>query len=229
MAKRIVIAIDGPAGAGKSTVARRVAGRLGFIYIDSGAMYRGVALWALRAGVDLTDMHRLEQLAAAAKIEFAPGSDRVLLNSEDVTSEIRAPRVADAASMVSAVPGVRRAMVAKQREMAASASVVMEGRDIGTVVFPEAQVKVFLDADPEIRAERRLIDLAARGERADIDTVGIEIAERDRRDRTRQEAPLMQAADAAYLDTTGMSIEEAEEAVLQLVRVRTANGKEVER
>lgn len=229
MAKRIIIAIDGPAGSGKSTVAGRVARRLGFVYIDTGAMYRAVALWALRTGVDLTDMHRLEQLAAAAKIELEPGAERVLLNGEDVTEAIRSPRVADAASQVSAAPAVRRAMVVKQREMAASASVVMEGRDIGTVVFPAAQVKIFLDADPEVRASRRLGDLAARGERADLEAVGIEIAERDRRDRTRAEAPLMQAGDATYLDTTGMSIEEVEEAILQLVRIRTANGKEVER
>lgn len=229
MSKRIVIAIDGPAGAGKSTVARRVANRLGFIYIDTGAMYRAVALWALRTGVDLTDMHRLEQLAAAAHIEFEPGSDRALLNGEDVTTEIRTPRVADAASMVSAVPGVRRAMVAKQREMAASASVVMEGRDIGTVVFPDAQVKIFLDADAEVRARRRLSDLSASGEQSDIDRVSSEIAERDRRDRTRKEAPLMQSADAVYIDTSSMAIEETEEAVLQHIRVRTANGKEVER
>jgi cytidylate kinase len=229
MAKRIIIAIDGPAGAGKSTVARNIASRLGFIYIDTGAMYRSVAVWALRTGVDLTDMHRLEQLAAAAHIEFEAGSGVVLLNGEDVTQAIREPRISDAASMVSAVPGVRRAMVAKQREMAASASVVMEGRDIGSIVFPEAQVKVFLDADAATRTHRRAAELSSQGRSADVEKVGVGIAERDRRDRTRQEAPLVQAADAVYLDTTRMSISEVEEAVLQLVRVRTANGKEVER
>ena len=151
--KTIIVAIDGPAGAGKSTIARSLARRLGFTYIDTGAMYRAVALWAMRAGIDLDDNHRLEQLAKAADIQF--DGDRVILNGEDVTAAIREAGVSDAASKVSIVPGVRRAMREQQQAMGVSKSVVMEGRDIGTVVFPEAQVKVFLDADPETRAERR--------------------------------------------------------------------------
>ena len=151
MTKRIVIAIDGPAGAGKSTIARAIARRLGFVYIDTGAMYRAVALWALRTGVSESDMHRLEQLATAAEISFVAGANSVLLNGEDVTEVIRTPEVAAVASKVSTVGAVRRALVEKQREMGSEASVVMEGRDIGSVVFPDAQVKIFLDADPSIR------------------------------------------------------------------------------
>src|SRR5258708_30674862 len=140
--KRLIVAIDGPAGAGKSTIARAIAQRLGFTYIDTGAMYRAVALWALRVGVDLDDLHRLEQLAKEARIEFAAGETTVFLNGEDVTAAIREPRVSDAASKVSSAPGVRRAMREEQRRIGASQSVVMEGRDIGTVVFPDAQVKI---------------------------------------------------------------------------------------
>ena len=214
--KTIVIAIDGPAGAGKSTIARSLARRLGFTYMDTGAMYRAVALWALRAGIDLDDMHRLEQLALAADIQF--DGDRVALNGEDVTAAIREPEVSDAASKASIVPGVRRAMREQQRVIGASKSVVMEGRDIGTVVFPEAQVKIFLDADQETRAERR-----ARETGAEVDRVAREIAERDQRDRSRTEAPLTQAPDAEYVDSSRLSAEEVEEAILRIIRRRTSN------
>src|SRR5947209_7409682 len=146
--KRVIVALDGPAGSGKSTIARRIAKRLGFTYINTGAIYRAVALWAMRLGVDLNDMHRLEQLAKQAKIELAANDGRVILNGEDVTEAIHDQRVSEAASKVSAVPGVRRALLALQRSMAERNSVVMEGRDIGSVVFPQAQVKIFLDADP---------------------------------------------------------------------------------
>lgn len=226
MSRRIVIAIDGPAGAGKSTIARRVAGRLGFIYVDTGAMYRAVGLWAMRAGVDLDDAQKLEQLAAAARIEFEAGSARVLLNGEDVTEAIRTPEVASAASKISVYGGVRRAMVAEQRRIARGASVVMEGRDVGTVVFPDADVKIFLDAAPGTRAERRLRELRERGQDVPAEQVAAELEERDRRDRSRAEAPLVQAPDAVYLDTTALSIEEVEEAVLRIVRERVANGQE---
>lgn len=225
MSTRIVVAIDGPAGAGKSTIARRVAERLGFIYIDTGAMYRAVALWALRTNVDLADMHRLEQLAIAASIELPPRSATVLLNGEDVTAAIREPAISHAASKVSAVPGVRRALVEKQRQMAAENSVVMEGRDIGTVVFPDAKVKIFLDADAETRTERRLRDLRERGATLAPEAVAQEVEERDQRDRTRAESPLVQAPDAVYIDSTSLTIEQVEEFILKIVRDRTSNGK----
>jgi cytidylate kinase len=219
----LIIAIDGPAGAGKSTIARSLANKLGFTYIDTGAMYRAVALWALRADIGLDDLHRLEQLALAARIEFDP--DRTIrLNGEDVTAAIREPRVSEAASKVSQAPGVRRAMREEQRRIASSQSVVMEGRDIGTVVFPEAQVKIYLDADPGVRATRRTAELG--GGEEELDRVAREIAERDQRDRTRTEAPLTQAPDAEYLDTSRLSPAEVEEAILKLVRERTSNGKE---
>jgi CMP/dCMP kinase len=217
--RSLIIAIDGPGGSGKSTVARSVARRLGFTYIDSGAMYRAVALWALRLGMDLDDLHRLEQLAKEARIEL-PG-DRVLLNGEDVTAEIRAPKVSDAASRVAAQPGVRRAMREEQRRIGSAGPSVMEGRDIGTVVFPDAKVKIFLDAQPDARAQRRASELGA-----SVEEVARDLDARDQRDRSRAEAPLTQAPDAEYLDTTRLTPAQVEEAVLKLVRDRTSNGKD---
>ena len=221
MQKRIIVAIDGPAGAGKSTIARRVAAKLNCVYIDSGAMYRAVALWALRAGVDPADMHRLEQLAAEASIGFEAGSSRVFLNGEDVTAEIRAPEVSDAASKISAIGGVRRALVEKQRRMGEAGSVVMEGRDIGSVVFPDAQVKIFLDADTGVRAGRR-----ARETDRSADEVARDLEARDLRDRGRENSPLLQSPDAVYVDTSGLDLDQVEELVLGLIRARTSNGKE---
>jgi len=229
MAKRLVVAIDGPAGAGKSTLARRVAEKLGFVYIDTGAMYRAVGLWALRTGVGLTDMHRLEQLACAAEIEFRAGSSRVFLNGEDVTDAIRTADAANAASKVSAIPGVRRALVDMQRRMGTEGGVVMEGRDIGTVVFPDAEVKIFLDADPQVRAERRVLELREKGQQAETDEVARQIRERDQRDTQRADSPLAQAPDAVYVDSTGLSAEEVEQAILKLIRDRVSNGKEIGR
>ncbi len=223
--RRVVIAIDGPAGAGKSTIARRIAARLGFTYIDTGAMYRAVALWALRRNIEPSDMHRMERLAQAAEIALEPGAQRVLLNGEDVTEAIRAPEISGAASVASAIPGVRRALVAKQRAMSEHASVVMEGRDIGTVVVPSADVKVFLDAEPAERVRRRFIEERSKGEDVAPDAVAEQMRRRDERDRTRAEAPLTQAPDAVYMDTTGLSIEQVEEEVLRLVRARISNGK----
>ncbi len=183
-------------------------------------MYRAVALWALRANISLDEPLKLEQLAQQAQIEFAAGTNTVLLNGEDVTSAIREPQVSDAASKVAAVPGVRRAMREEQRRIGSTHSVVMEGRDIGTVVFPEAQVKIFLDADPGIRAGRRAAETGVA-----VDEIAKDMAERDARDRGRVEAPLTQAPDADYLDTTRLTLEQVEEAILKIVRDRTSNGK----
>jgi cytidylate kinase len=222
--RRVVVAIDGPAGAGKSTIARKLAERLGFTYIDTGAMYRAVALWALRQAVDSSDMHRLEQLALAAEIRLSPG--QISLNGEDVTEAIRTPEVSSAASKVAVIPGVRRAMVAKQRDIGERASVVMEGRDIGTVVFPRADVKIFLDAQPRERVRRRLAEEKAKGGEVSAGQVAEQIEERDQRDRTRLEAPLAQAPDAVYIDSTAMAIGDVEEAILKVVRARVSNGQE---
>jgi cytidylate kinase len=222
--RRIVVAIDGPSGSGKSTIARRLADRLQFTYIDTGAMYRAVALWGVRQSVGWDDMHRTEQLAIAAQIELGPG--RISLNGEDVTLAIRTPDVSNGASKIAVIPGVRRAMVAKQREMGERTSVVMEGRDIGTVVFPNADVKVFLDANPQERVRRRLIELRAKGEQITEAELAVQMKERDLRDSTRSDAPLAQAPDAIYLDSTGMTIDQVEEAILKIVRQRVSNGKD---
>jgi cytidylate kinase len=172
--------------------------------------------------MDVGDMHRMEQLARAADIELLPGS-KIRLNAEDVSEAIRTAEVSDAASRVSVLPGVRRALVEKQRALAERTSVVMEGRDIGTVVFPHADVKIFLDADPLERARRRFAEAPRKGS---IEQVAAEMRERDQRDRTRAEAPLLQAPDAVYLDSTGLTPGEVEEAILKLVRARVSNGKE---
>jgi cytidylate kinase len=213
----MIVAIDGPAGAGKSTIARRVAARLRAVYIDTGAMYRAVALRALRQNADLAGAAALEAIARASDIRFEAGSSRVLLDGEDVSEAIRRPEVSAAASKVSAVPAVRRVLVEQQRRMGAEGNVVMEGRDIGTVVFPNADVKVFLDADPQVRAARRVRELEEKGQAAPAPQVAAEIRERDHRDSTRADSPLVCAADATRLDTTALSLEQVESAILEII------------
>lgn len=228
MSKRVIVAIDGPAGSGKSTLARRLAARLGYVYIDTGAMYRAVALWATRNGTSLDDHLKLEALAASAEIRLTADS-RVWLNGEDVSEPIRTEEISQAASRVSKIAGVRQALVAKQRALAETASVVMEGRDIGTVVFPEAAVKIFIDADPKVRSERRFLELQNRGDQVSAEEVARRLAERDRQDSERETSPLIQAPDAVYLDSSGLTIEQVEEEMLRIVRAKTSNGKEVHR
>jgi CMP/dCMP kinase len=209
----MVIAIDGPAGAGKSTVAQGVARALDFAYLDSGAMYRCVALAALRAGIDLNDEERLAELARGIELDFADG--RVSLDGADVTEKIRTAEVGEAASRVAAQPEVRGAMVERQRGLISNGRYVAEGRDIGTVVSPDAPLKVFLTASPEERARRRSEES---GDPAD----GVLEAqrERDRRDRERDHGPLRPAEDAVEVDTTGLPVDEVVDRVVALARAR---------
>ncbi len=215
MRLRFIIAIDGPAGAGKSTVARRLAARLGYRFLDTGALYRTVTLAALRAGLDPDDEERVAALAESVSVVLEPGDDgvRALLDGEDVSSEIRGSAVTTAVSTVAALPRVRAAMIPLQRAIAAERGVVAEGRDIGTVVFPDADVKFYLDADPAVRAGRRA---AERGD-ADVQQVEAEIVARDRQDSGRAVAPLRAAEDAVRLDTTDLSIDDVVERLVAAV------------
>lgn len=205
-----VIAIDGPAGAGKSTIAKAMAEKLAYIYIDTGAMYRAVAYAALREGVAVDDAAGLTALAATADIDMRAegGINRILLNGEDVTEAIRRPEVGAAASPVSAVGGVREHLVAAQRKLAARGCVVMDGRDIGTVVLPNADCKIFLTADLAERVDRRYNELVAKGIATTREAVREDIETRDYRDSHRENSPLKQAEDAVYLDSSGLSIAE---------------------
>src|SRR5215469_6903608 len=220
-ARHLVIAIDGPAGSGKSTIAARLAKRLGYINLESGAMYRALALKALAYQVSLDDPEALRQLAekTAIQLEPQPEGNRVLLDGRDVSQRIREADVTAAASRVSVHPPVRKIMVARQREMGTRGGVVMEGRDIGTAVFPDAEVKVFLDADARIRAQRRV---AQNGTHSPEEAQRIveELVARDQRDRTRAVSPLVPAPDAIILDTTDLSIDDVISRVEQLIRRR---------
>src|SRR5882757_5579645 len=211
--KRQVIGLDGPAGAGKSTLASRLARKLGYVNLESGAMYRALALKAIEWDTSFDDEAALMRLANDSRIELdqSIGGNRVLLDGRDVSARIRERDVTEGASQVSVHPKVREWMVAHQREMGLGGGVVMEGRDIGTKVFPDADVKVFLDADPVVREQRRLEQLRAK--EIPADALVVDVRERDRRDRTRATSPLVAAADAVVLDSTGMS----EDEVLQRV------------
>jgi cytidylate kinase len=216
----ITVAIDGPAGAGKSTTARRLAEDLGIVYVDSGAMYRAVALFCLKAGINYAEIDKVADLAAGLTIEFAPPEkqgepQRLYVDGQDVTGAIRTPEISAGASTVSTIPAVRETLVAKQRAMGQKGGVVMEGRDIGTVVLPDAPCKIFLTASLDERARRRHVEMLERGESAVIDEVKADIAERDHRDETRTVSPLRPASDAVILNSDGMTADQ----VIQKLRM----------
>lgn len=214
------IAIDGPAGAGKSTIAKKIAKQMKFIYVDTGAMYRAMALYLLRMGAAPQKTDEIERMCADADISIAyqDGEQIVLLNGENVNSLIRTEEVGNMASVSSANPKVREKLVALQKELAKKADVVMDGRDIGTCVLPQADVKVYLTASPAVRAKRRFDELTAKGELCDIETIEEDIVERDRRDMTREISPLKQAEDAVLVDSSDMTIDEVVEKIISLCK-----------
>lgn len=226
---KLTIAIDGPAGSGKSSVARRVAAMLGYLYLDSGAMYRALALKALQRNVPLNDEAQLEALAnethielkaPTAELEAAGAKNCVFLDGREVTHEIRTSEVAQAASRLATIASVRRVLVAEQQRAGVGGGIVMEGRDIGTVVFPRAELKIFLDASPEERAERRWKEHQEKGEALTLPEVLDEVIERDKRDRERKVSPLVRAADAVLVDNTAMGIEETARLIVMLAQER---------
>ncbi|MGB7285062.1 MAG: (d)CMP kinase [Candidatus Acidiferrum sp.] len=237
----LTIAIDGPAGSGKSSLAKRVAQILGYLYLDSGAMYRALALKALRKNIALDDFMSLEGIARGTHIELKPptpeqeaagSKNRVFLDGEEVTPAIRTAEVAQAASRLATIGEVREVLVAEQQRAGAGGGVVMEGRDIGTVVFPRAELKIFLEASPEVRAERRWKEHQEKGETMTLAHVLEEVRERDRRDRERKVSPLVRAADAVLVDNTAMDVDETARLVVMLAREREkemtrAAGREV--
>ncbi|HMD41730.1 MAG TPA: (d)CMP kinase [Candidatus Acidoferrum sp.] len=229
MDRKLTIAIDGPAGSGKSTVARRVAAMMGYVYLDSGAMYRAAALKVLEKKIPLDNEEKLELVTLETHIEMksptpqleAEGlKNRVFLDGREVTYEIRTAEVARAASQLATIAGVRRVLVAEQKRAGQGGGVVMEGRDIGTVVFPSAELKIFLEAAPETRAQRRWLEHQEKGEHISMEEVLIEVRERDKRDRERKVSPLVRAADAVLIDNTAMGIEETARLIVMLAKDR---------
>jgi cytidylate kinase len=223
--RRLIIAIDGPAGAGKSTIASRLARKLGYVNLESGAMYRALALRAIEWDASFDDEEALLKMAQDSRITLDRiiGGNRVLLNGKDISARIRERDVTEGASRVSVHPKVREWMVERQREMGLGGGVVMEGRDIGTKVFPDADLKIFLDADPVIREQRRLDQQRVRG--APAESMAAELRERDRRDRTRAASPLMAAEDAVVLDSTHMTEDEVLDRIQELAEQRLAAGR----
>ena len=217
------VAIDGPCGAGKSTLAKRLAQELGFLYVDTGAIYRTVGLAVCRRGIDPDDAPAVTALLGSLDITMGYGEDglqHMFLNGEDVTAEIRHNEISAYASKAASIPEVRTFLMEMQRRMAQENNVVMDGRDIGTVVLPQAEMKIYLTAAPEARAQRRYRELLERGEQADFEQILQEVMERDRRDMGRETAPLRQAEDAVLADTTGLDLEESFRLLLGLIQSR---------
>ncbi|MBQ6264747.1 MAG: (d)CMP kinase [Clostridia bacterium] len=223
--KVINVAVDGPAGAGKSSVSRLAAKALGFVYVDTGALYRAVGVNALRRNVDTRDKQAVASTLGDVKVDlvFEDGEQKVLLNGEDVSKEIRTPPASMAASDVSAVPEVRAFLFDLQRDIAKRTSCIMDGRDIGTVVLPDAQVKIFLTASPEERAKRRCLELEQKGTPQKYEDVLAEINERDYNDSHREIAPLKPARDSVLVDTTSLAIDEAVASIINTVKEKTAD------
>ncbi|MEC0245721.1 (d)CMP kinase [Paenibacillus chitinolyticus] len=221
------IAIDGPAGAGKSTIARKVAGELGFVYVDTGAMYRAVTWKVLQDGVDPLDTEAVARTAAGMKIELVPGPDGqlVFVDGRDVSSDIRTKLVTDQVSQIAAIAEVRKLLVDKQKQMAASKGIVMDGRDIGTHVLPDAEVKVFLTASVRKRAERRFQEVQGTAMATTLEEMEKDIARRDMLDEGREVSPLVQAADAVMLDSTDLTIPEVVESILEMCRLRAGGER----
>lgn len=218
----ISVAIDGPAGAGKSTISRRAAKEIGFLYVDTGALYRAIGLYALRHRVDMDEKRAVDEMLKAIQVElaFVEGEQRVLLCGEDVSSKIRTPEVSMAASRVSAIPEVRAFLFDLQKEIARTHNVVMDGRDIGTVVLPDAQVKIFLTASPEERARRRHAEMLEKGQTADYEAVLEDIRRRDYQDSHRAIAPLVPAENAVLVDTTGNTLEQSVQQLTNIIKER---------
>ena len=221
----ISVAIDGPSGAGKSSLAKRLAKELGYLYVDTGAMYRAIGLYAKRAGADTKNAAAVEALLPEVRVElkYVDGAQRVLLCGEDVSEAIRAEEIGMAASDVSAHPAVRRFLLDTQRNMALTHDLLMDGRDIGTVILPDATVKIFLTASPEARAKRRMLELRQKGQPADYETVLEDIRQRDWQDTHRETAPLKQAEDAVLVDTSDLDFEESFAALKNLILSRVGH------
>ena len=216
------IAIDGPGGAGKSTISKAVSKELGFIYVDTGALYRAIGLYCLRNGIKTDDADKVSSALSDVSVDFTyiDGEQRVMLNGEDVSTDIRLPEVSMAASNVSAIPSVREFLLELQRKIAREKDVLMDGRDIGTVILPDAQLKIFLTASAEVRAKRRFDELTAKGKEVNYDDVLRELIERDYQDSHREIAPLKQADDAVLVDTSDMTFDEVKETIIQLYKER---------
>ena len=223
----ISVAIDGPSGAGKSTVARAAAAQLGYVYVDTGAMYRAIGLAVCRKGISGDDTAGIVSVLPeiTLSLQYQDGAQHILLCGEDVSDAIRTPEIAKYASKVSAVPEVRQFLLDTQRNMAKNGNILMDGRDIGTVILPDAPVKIFLTASAEARAQRRFLELQEKGQQVTLDEVLRDIRQRDHQDMTRAVAPLRQAEDAVLLDTSNITLEQSIDAVLRIIREKTEENR----